>query len=116
MNNTPLYLARLDMYSRFLTAADAESHVVWHRQDGRYAGEREAVDAVDTAYAATRAAFNAIDLEGVGPHKEARVVLDRLRAMHQDGGSSPDWKDFKAAREAFVAAASAHLKALRGED
>jgi hypothetical protein len=72
MNNTPLYLARLDMYSRFLTAADAESHVVWHRQDGRYAGEREAVDAVDTAYAATRASL-------CGPTPSRSMALNAAR-------------------------------------
>jgi len=116
MNDTALYLARLDLYARFLTAVDAESHVVWHRQDGRYADEREAIDAVDRAYAATRAAFNAIDLEGVGPHKEARLVLEQLKAMHKDSGRHPDWKDFKAAREAFVATTGAYLKALRGDE
>lgn len=116
MDDTPLYLARLDMYARFLTAVDAESHVVWHRQDGRYASEHEAIDAVDHAYAATRAAFNPIGLEGIGPHKEARLLLDQLKAMHEDGGRNPDWKDFKAAREAFTATAGAYLRALRGEE
>ncbi|MFM9611518.1 hypothetical protein DF268_35550 [Streptomyces sp. V2] len=116
MAETPLYLARLDMYARFLSAVDAESHVVWHRQDGRYANEREAIDAVDRAYAATRAAFNPIDLEGVGPHKEARLLLDRLAAMHKEGGTNPDWKDFKAAREAFAATAGAYLRSLRGDE
>lgn len=116
MTNTPLYLARLENYARFLSAADAESDAVRHRQDGRYGDEYEAAAAVDHAGAATRAAFNAIDLEGVGPYKEARVVLDRLRAMHRDGGLHPDWEDFKAVREAFAVAASDHLKILRDGD
>lgn len=111
--NTPLYLARLEHYSRFLSAADAESDAVRHRQDGRYVHEYEAESAVDHAGAATRAAFNAIDLEGIGPYKEARVMLDRLRAMHRDGGVNPDWEDFKAVREAFAVAASDHLELLR---
>ncbi|QNP71507.1 hypothetical protein IAG44_20120 [Streptomyces roseirectus] len=115
MYDTPLYLARLDMYARFLTAVDAESHVVWHRQDGRYADEREAIDAVDRAYAATRAAFNPIDLEGTGPHKEARLLLEQLKALHRDGGENPDWKSFKAARETFVTAAKGCLEELRDE-
>jgi putative transposase len=51
-----LYLARRDAYAAFLTAADAECNVAWHRKDGRYTDEGEAVAEVDRAYAATRAA------------------------------------------------------------
>lgn len=111
-----LYLARRDAYAEFLSAADAESNVAWYRKDGRYPDETEAVAAVDRAYAATRVAFNVIDVEGVGPVKEARTVLERLAAMHKDGGGNPDWKDFKAARESFVVAANDYLKAMRGEE
>ncbi|EFL23580.1 hypothetical protein SSOG_03294 [Streptomyces himastatinicus ATCC 53653] len=111
-----LYLARRDAYAEFLSAADAESNVAWFRKDGRFSDGTEAVAAVDRAYAATRAAFNVIDVEGIGPVKEARTVLEQLAAMHRDGGVNPDWKDFKAARESFVVAANRYLKGMRGED
>ncbi|MFC9424519.1 hypothetical protein [Streptomyces sp. NPDC056987] len=110
MMSDVLYLARRDAYAAFLTAADAESHVAWHRAEGRYADDAEAVAAVDLAYAATRAAFNLIDVEGVGPVKEARAVLARLAVLSSDGNPNPEWKDFKAARESFVQAASAYLR------
>ncbi len=70
---------------------------------------------MDRASAATRAAFVAIDLEGVGPHEEARALLTRLSSMHEDDGANLDWKGFGAARKVFVAAASDCLKAMRGE-
>ncbi|MEV7088393.1 hypothetical protein AB0O07_21310 [Streptomyces sp. NPDC093085] len=105
-----LYLARRDAYAAFLTAADAESRVAWYRVEGRYADEAEALAAVDTAYVATRAAFNVIDVEGVGPVKEARAVLERLAALNRSGNRNPEWKDFKASRESFVEAASAFLR------
>ncbi|WP_405795422.1 hypothetical protein [Streptomyces sp. NBC_01506] len=109
MTSEVLYLARRDAYAAFLTAADAESNVAWHRLDGRFVDGASAVAAVDTAYAATRAAFNVIAVEGVGPVEEARTVLELLAAMHKDGGLAPDWKGFKTAREAFVVAASGFL-------
>ena len=107
-----LYLARRDAYAAFLTAADAESNVAWFRQDGRYEDEAAAVAAVDGAYAATRAAFNVIDVEGIGPVKEARTLVERLAALHKDGGARPDWKDVKTAREEFVTAARGALHGM----
>jgi hypothetical protein len=103
-----LYLARRDAYAAFLAAADAEAHVAWFRGDGRYADEAAAVAAVDRAYAATR-----IEVEGLGPAPEGRVLLAGLAALHRDGGARPDWKAFKAAREGFVAAARAALQGFR---
>jgi hypothetical protein len=111
-----LYIARRDAYAAFLTAADAESNVAWYRKEGRYGDGAEAVAEVDRAYAATRAAFNVIDVAGVGPVKEARAVLESLATMHRDGGTNPDWKDFKTARENFVAAAGSHLRGMLGEE
>ncbi|WTK83425.1 hypothetical protein OG292_13400 [Streptomyces sp. NBC_01511] len=108
-----LYLARRDAYAAFLTAADAESNVAWHRLDGRFADVGSAVAAVDAAYAATRAAFNVIAVEGVGPVGEGCTVLESPAAMHKDGGLSPDWNGFKTAREAFVVAASGFLMESR---
>lgn len=108
-----LYLARRDAYAGFLTAADAESNVAWFREDGRYADEAAAVAAVDRAYAATRAAFTVIEVEGVGPVAQARALLEQLAALHKDGGARPDWKDVKVAREAFVEASQAALGELR---
>ncbi|MFI9721559.1 hypothetical protein ACIHFE_18210 [Streptomyces sp. NPDC052396] len=110
-----LYLARRDAYAEFLSAADAESQVAWFRSDGRYKEDAEAIAAVDTAYAATRAKFNVIDVESVGPIKEARAVLEQLQAMHKDGGKSPDWHDFKQAREEFVKSAGDFLRGMVGE-
>ncbi|SHN16496.1 hypothetical protein [Actinacidiphila paucisporea] len=112
--STALYLARRDAYAAFLTAADAESHVAWFREDGRYPDEAAAVAAVDRAYAVTRAAFNVIEVEGVGPAAQGRTLLERLAALHKDGGARPDWKDVKQAREAFVGAAQDALRELRG--
>lgn len=100
-----------DAHAAFLAAADA--HVAWFRVDGRYADEVAAVAAVDRAYAVTRGAFAVIEVEGVGPAREGRVLLDGLAALHRDGGARPDWKAFKAAREDFVAAARAALQELR---
>ncbi|MEU9747155.1 hypothetical protein [Streptomyces niveus] len=98
MSSELLYVARRDAYAAFLTAAaDAESSVAWHRLDGRFPDGGAAVAAV----------------EGVGPVGEARETLERLAAMHKDGGLAPDWKAFKAAREAFVVAAAEFLKASR---
>ncbi|MFI0944314.1 hypothetical protein [Streptomyces sp. NPDC021020] len=108
-----LYLARRDAYAAFLAAADAEAHVAWFRGDGRYADEVAAVAAVDQAYAATRRAFALIEIEGVGPAAEARVLLDGVAGLHRDGGARPDWKAFKAAREGFVAAARGALQGHR---
>lgn len=108
-----LYLARRDAYAAFLTAADTESNVAWFREDGRYADEGAAVAAVDRAYAATRAAFNVIEVEGVGPVAQARVLLKRLAALHKANSGRPDWKDVKQAREAFVGAAQEALRELR---
>ncbi|MEV4999068.1 hypothetical protein ACFVTT_10640 [Streptomyces niveus] len=113
MSSELLYVARRDAYAAFLTAADAESNVAWHRLDGRFPDGGAAVAAVDAAYAATRAAFNVIAVEGVGPVGEARETLERLATMHKDGGLAPDWKAFKAAREAFVVAAAEFLKSGR---
>ncbi|MFI9720805.1 hypothetical protein ACIHFE_14295 [Streptomyces sp. NPDC052396] len=110
-----LYLARRDAYAEFLSAADAESQVAWFRSEGRYKDEAAAVEAVDAAYAKTRAKFNVIDVEDVGPIKEARSVLERLQAMHKDGGKNPDWYEFKKAREEFRKAVAAYLRKLRGD-
>lgn len=110
-----LYLARRDAYADFLSAADAESQVAWFRSEGRYKDE-EAVVAVDAAYAATRDKFNVIDIEGVGPIKEARAVLEQLQAMHKDGGVNPDWRAFKESREEFVKAAGVFLRKMLGEE
>ncbi|MFF4529195.1 hypothetical protein ACFY1P_07970 [Streptomyces sp. NPDC001407] len=110
-----LYLARRDAYADFLSAADTESRVAHFRSEGRYK-EEEAIAAVDAAYAATRDKFNVIDIEGVGPIKEARAVLEQLQAMHKDGGVNPDWRDFKAAREEFVKSAGDFLRKSLGEE
>ncbi|MFD9793396.1 hypothetical protein ACFWXK_20885 [Streptomyces sp. NPDC059070] len=107
-----LYLARRDAYAAFLTAADTESNVVHFRHDGRFKDKVEAIAAVDVAYAATRAAFNMIDVEGTGPIKEARTVLERLRAMHSDDDQAPNWHDYKKAREDFVLAVNHHLQGM----
>jgi hypothetical protein len=112
-NSPALYLARRDAYAAFLSAADAESNVAWFRQDGRYEDRAAEIAAVDRAYGATRAAFNVIDVEGVGPLAEAREVLVQLAALHKDDGTQGDWKGFKAAREAFVDAARTALADLR---
>ncbi|MDT3398408.1 hypothetical protein RKE29_17430 [Streptomyces sp. B1866] len=112
LSTTTLYLARRDAYAAFLTAADAESHAAHHRHEGRYPDAREAVDAIDRAYAATRAAFNVIDVEAAGPVKEGRVVLERLRELDRGDGGQRDWYAYKKAREDFLAAAGAHLREL----
>lgn len=115
-----LYLARRNSYADFLTAADAESSVIWYRSDGRYKNTdgtpdtAAAVAAVDEAYTATRVAYNVIDVEGIGPVKEGRAVVEALAAMHKTP-EDPSWYDFKKAREAFTAAATAHLKSLLPE-
>lgn len=108
-----LYLARRDAYAAFLAAADAEANVAWFRNDGRYAGEAAAVAAVDAAYAATRAAYCVIEVEGVRPAAEARALVEQLAALHKDGGASPDWKSVKEARTAFADAARTTLRAMR---
>ncbi|MFD7894325.1 hypothetical protein ACFV0C_09665 [Streptomyces sp. NPDC059568] len=115
MTSDILYLARRDAYAAFLTAADAESNVAWHRVDGRFADDGQVVAAIDAAYAATRGAFNLIDVEGVGPVKEARTLLEQLAALNKDGNERPDWKNYKAARELFVEAASAYLRGMARE-
>ncbi|MFI1413808.1 hypothetical protein ACH4Y0_28365 [Streptomyces sp. NPDC020707] len=115
MDDVSLYLARRDAYAAFLAAADAESHVAWHRVDGRYADESAAVAAVDAAYAATRGAFTVIEVEGIGPVEEGHAVLTQLAAMHKGHGSNPDWKAFKGAREEFLRAATGCLQAMRDE-
>ncbi|MFC8075371.1 hypothetical protein ACFUN8_07495 [Streptomyces sp. NPDC057307] len=115
MSSELLYVARRDAYAAFLTAADAESHVAWHRLDGRFVDGAAAVAAVDAAYAATRAAFNVIAVEGVGPVEEARGALELLAAMHKDGGLAPDWKAFKVAREGFLVAAADFLRSSRDQ-
>ncbi len=46
---------------------------------------------------------------------ETALYLERLRAMHQDGGRNSDRNGFEAASDAFAAAASDHLKAIRGK-
>ncbi|MFH8469605.1 hypothetical protein [Streptomyces sp. NPDC017991] len=115
MDDVTLYLARRDAYAAFLTAADAESNVAWHRVDGRYADERAAVAAVDEAYAAARGAFTVIEVEGLGPVEEGHAVLAQLAAMHKDHGSTPDWKAFKVARENFLRAATGCLQSMRDD-
>ena len=75
-----------------------------------------AVSAVDAAYLASRAAFNVVDLMGVGPVKEARALVDRASALHKGGGSDPNWYDFKKAREEFLAAATGYLEGMLGEE
>jgi hypothetical protein len=116
-----LYLARRDAFADFLTAVDAESQVAWHRSDGRFTnaeGEPDdmaAVAAVDAAYLATRAAFNVVDLEGVGPVAEARALVERVAALHEGDGKRPDWYAYKKAREEFVTAATGYLKELLGQ-
>ncbi|MGA4839924.1 hypothetical protein [Streptomyces sp. G45] len=110
-----LYLARRDAYAEFLNAVDAERTVIWYREAGRYEDGRAAVAAVDRAYDVTRAKFNVIDLEGVGPVKEGRALVERLREMERGDPSRPNWADFKKAREEFVSAASRYLKGLLPE-
>ncbi|WP_405616308.1 hypothetical protein [Streptomyces sp. NBC_01508] len=96
--------------------------MAWHRGDGRFKtpdGEPDevaAVAAVDSAYLATRAAFNVIDLEGVGPAKEARALVERVSALHWGDGQDPRWYDCKKAREEFLAAAAGYLKGMLDED
>lgn len=110
-----LYLARRDAFAALLAAADAESATAWHRVDGRFTGRDAAVaaiEAIDAVYVATRAAFTVIEVEGISPVQEAQTMLDRLADMHTDDGTAPDWKEYKIAREAFVAAAQRHLRAL----
>lgn len=72
--------------------------------------------AVDRAYAVTRAAYNLIDVEGIGPTTEARTLVEALAALHTAGEGGPDWKQFKAAREAFLSAATTTLRNMRGDD
>ncbi|MFE1770601.1 hypothetical protein [Streptomyces sp. NPDC059008] len=116
-----LYLARRDTYAALLNAVDDELRIAWHRCDGRYTtpdgqpDEAAAVGDVDRAYVNSRAKFNVIDLEGVGPVKEARALVERAAALHKGGGTEPNWADFKRAREAFVTAASRYLKTLLPE-
>ncbi|WP_446462765.1 hypothetical protein [Streptomyces sp. BRA346] len=117
-----LYLARRDAFAEFLNAVDAECQVAWHRSDGRFKtadgqpDEAAAVSAVDGAYLASRATFNVIDLMGVGPVKEARTLVERTSALHKDGGTDPNWYDFKKAREEFLTAATGYLKGMLGEE
>ncbi|MEW1719472.1 hypothetical protein [Streptomyces sp. NPDC093109] len=116
----PLYLARRDAFAAFLSAVDAESQVAWHRSDGRFAApdgapdEVAAVAAVDAAYLVTRAAFNMIELEGVGPVAEARVLVERVSALHKGGGAEPGWYGVKKAREGFLSAATRYLRGMLG--
>ncbi|MBW1600990.1 hypothetical protein JJV70_02490 [Streptomyces sp. JJ66] len=118
MHEIALYLARRDAYAAYLSAAEAECGVAHHRIDGRFANDTEAVAAVDQAYAATRAAFNVLAVEGedTGPVKQARTLNEVLRTLHSGGGHHPDWAAFRDARDAFLAAAADHLKSFRIED
>lgn len=107
---TPIYLAHRETYAAFLTAADAEARVDWHRWRGEFTDRREALARTDAAYTRTQAAFNMIDLEGVGPVEEAAALVACVRSMHIEE-SEPDgiWESFTAFRAAFVQAARRHL-------
>ncbi|MEU3709298.1 hypothetical protein [Streptomyces catenulae] len=105
-----MYLARRDAYAAFLTASDAEGAVIWRRLDGRYDSLDAALTATRESYAATQAAFNVLDVEGVGPVEQARELMDRLRALHRvDAAPDGAWETYTAARGAFVTAARAFL-------
>ncbi|GAU67707.1 putative hypothetical protein [Streptomyces sp. NBRC 110611] len=107
-----LYLARRDAYAAFLNAVDEERTVIWHREAGRYETDAAAIAAIDRVYDVTRARFNVIDLEGVGPVKEGRALVERLADMEKGDPKQPAWADFKKAREDFVSAASRYLQGL----
>ncbi|MDT3396919.1 hypothetical protein RKE29_09720 [Streptomyces sp. B1866] len=62
------------------------------------------------AYAAFLAA---VDAET--PVAEARAPVERAAALHRDGGREPDWYEVKKARAEFLAAATGHLRSVRGE-
>ncbi|AIA05365.1 hypothetical protein SAZ_26160 [Streptomyces noursei ZPM] len=109
-DRTQIYLAHRETYARFLTATDAEARCDWHRWRGDYAEKREAVAAIDAAYTTTQSAFNLIDLEGIGPSKEAEQLVACIRFMHeQDEEPEGIWETFKGYRAQFVEAAREHL-------
>lgn len=104
-----LYLTRVRGLS-VGTATDAEARCDWHRWRGDYAEKREAVAAIDAAYTTTQSAFNLIDLEGIGPSKEAEQLVACIRFMHeQDEEPEGIWETFKGYRAQFVEAAREHL-------
>ncbi|GAA3165560.1 MULTISPECIES: hypothetical protein [Streptomyces] len=105
-----MYLARRDAYAAFLTASDAEGAVIWRRVEGRYDSLDAALAATRESYAATQAAFNVLDVEGVGPVDQARELMDRLRELHRLNVVPDDaWETYTAARAAFVTAARGFL-------
>ncbi|WP_405743884.1 hypothetical protein OG422_19350 [Streptomyces sp. NBC_01525] len=105
-----MYLARRDAYAAFLTASDAEGAVVWRRLEGRYDSPEATLAATRESYAATQAAFNVLDVEGVGPVEQARELRDQLRALHRvDVVPDGAWETYTAARAAFVTAARGFL-------
>ncbi|MFI7101120.1 hypothetical protein ACIBK8_17320 [Streptomyces sp. NPDC050161] len=111
MTKDPLmYLARRDAYAAFLTASDAEGAVIWRRLEGRYDDKETALAATRDSYAATQAAFNVLDVEGVGPVEQAKALMEHLRAFHRLN-EVPDtaWNAYTAARADFVTAARAFL-------
>ncbi|MCE4945639.1 hypothetical protein ACJ6WD_30455 [Streptomyces sp. VTCC 41912] len=112
--STDLYLSRRDAYAAFLTAADDESAVCWRKADGQYPSTDTTRQAQDTAYAATRDAFNRIVVEPVGPHKEAHAVIEQIRLLGRADTEEQDWVAFKKAREVFVDAARACLTETLG--
>ncbi|WP_399086992.1 hypothetical protein ACGH2B_09530 [Streptomyces sp. BBFR2] len=105
-----MYLARRDAYAAFLTASDAEGAVIWRRTEGRYDSPEDALAATRESYAATQAAFNVLDVEGVGPVEQARDLRDQLRDLHRlDTVPDGAWEAYTTARAAFVHAARGFL-------
>ncbi|MEU9498273.1 hypothetical protein [Streptomyces sp. NPDC048196] len=104
-----LYLARQDTYARFLSAADSESAVCWRKADDQYPTPDAARAAQDAAYAVTADAYNRMLVEPVGPHKEAKAVVEQIRQLGRASKDEQDWVAFKKAREVFVDACRACL-------
>ncbi|WP_326617481.1 hypothetical protein OG863_08915 [Streptomyces decoyicus] len=103
--STALYLARQATYAAFLSAADSESSVCWRKADGQYPTPDAARAAQDVAYTVTRDAYNRLLVEPMGPHAEARIVIDAIRLLGRSSAEDQDWHAFKQAREDFVDAA-----------
>ncbi|MEU5425170.1 hypothetical protein AB0H73_06130 [Streptomyces olivoreticuli] len=116
MHSMALYLARRDAYAGLLSAIDEEKDVAWRKVVGRYPNGDSLLAALDAAHKVTREAFNVVDVEEIGPHKEARALIEQLGALRKaETESDQKWVEYKKAREVYVDAARQYLKETLSE-